>query len=128
MDIKIFGLFSQEKISMSSTLVAQSPHKNIPLLKKVGQFEQLTIHHKEDCVLEKLAAHLPVKINKPDYTSVATKVNILLQSHFSLTYCRLVLKVAPNLLQAMVDVISSSWMAYPCSVCYGVNLGFIGNG
>jgi hypothetical protein len=30
-------------------------------------------------LLGKLAAHLPLKITKPDYNSIATKVNVLLQ-------------------------------------------------
>jgi len=89
------------------------------ILANASEFDQLAIRHKEDRTLSKLAAHLPVKINKPDYTKTATKVNILLQSHFSrrvlpadlLADQKFVLKTAPSLLQAMVDVISSNgWL------------------
>jgi len=91
----------------------------IDILANASEFDQLAIRHKEDKTLQKLAAHLPVKINKPDYTKTSTKVNILLQSHFSRRILpadliedqKFVLKTAPSLLQAMVDVISSNgWL------------------
>jgi len=91
----------------------------IDILANASEFDQLAIRHKEDKTLQKLAAHLPVKINKPDYTKTSTKVNILLQSHFSRRVLpadliedqKFILKTAPSLLQAMVDVIGSNeWL------------------
>jgi len=92
----------------------------IEILSSATEFEQLAIRHKEDTLLEKLAIHLPVKINKPDYNKPSTKVNVLLQTHFSRKVLpidlvedqNLVLKTTPRLLQAMVDVISSNgWLS-----------------
>jgi len=90
------------------------------VLSNASEFEGLSIRHKEDEALEKLAAHLPLKISKPNYNSTATKVNILLQCYFSrrplppdlTSDQREILMVAPRLVQAMVDVISSNgWLA-----------------
>jgi len=92
----------------------------IQIISNASEFEGLTIRHKEDQILQKLAAHLPHQIAKPDYNSVATKVNILLQSFFSrrvlpadlMADQREVLLIAPRLIQAIVDVISSNgWLA-----------------
>lgn len=91
----------------------------IEILSHATEFESLAIRHREPRLLAKLASHLRLKINKPDYSSVATKVNILLQCHFSRRLLpadlvedqNVVLKAAPRLLQAMVDVISSNgWL------------------
>ena len=91
----------------------------IEILANASEFEDLPIRHKENQVLQKLAAHLPVKIERPDYYSPATKVNILLQCHFSRKELpidleedqKLVLAKVPELLQAMVDIISSNgWL------------------
>jgi len=68
----------------------------------------------------KVAAHLPLGIEKPSYTNARTKVNILLQSHFSrkslpidmIADQHLILENSVRLLQSMVDVISSSsWLS-----------------
>jgi len=96
----------------------------IDILSNASEFDQLAIRHKEDKTLQKLAAHLPVKINKPDYTKTSTKVNILLQCHFSRRVLpadliedqKFILKTAPSLLQAMVDVISSNGWLTP-AIC-----------
>lgn len=41
------------------------------------------MRHREDSVLQKLAIHLPLKIDKAKYTDPHTKTNVLLQAHFS---------------------------------------------
>ena len=101
----------------NSSLTARTKMRGlIEILANASEFEDLPIRHKEDRVLAKLAMHLPVKIDRPDYSSPATKVNILLQAHFSrrelpidlLEDQKLVLARAPELLQAMVDIISSN--------------------
>ena len=94
----------------------------IEILANASEFEDLPIRHKEDRVLQKLAMHLPVKIERPDFFSTATKVNILLQCHFSrrelpidlMEDQKLVLAKVPELLQAMVDIISTSGWLAPC--------------
>lgn len=91
----------------------------IEILSHASEFDSLAIRYREDRLLKKLATHLPLKINKPDFSSVATKVNVLLQCHFSRRILpadlvedqNLVLTTAPRLLQAMVDVIfSNGWL------------------
>jgi len=66
-----------------------------------------------------MAGHLPLKIDKAKYNEPSTKTNVLLQSHFSRRPLpsdlqsdkETILEKAPRLLQAMVDVISSSgWL------------------
>jgi pre-mRNA-splicing helicase BRR2 len=94
----------------------------IEIMANASEFEDLPIRHKEDRVLAKLAMHLPVKIERPDYFSTATKVNILLQAHFSrrelpidlMEDQKQVLAKVPELLQAMVDIISTSGWLGPC--------------
>jgi pre-mRNA-splicing helicase BRR2 len=91
----------------------------IEILCNATEFEALPIRHKEDKIIEKLAHHLPVKINKPDWNSPATKANVLLQCYLSRRELstdlyhdqRFVVEQAPKLLQAIVDVISTSeWL------------------
>lgn len=93
----------------------------IEILSNASEFETLPIRHKEDRLIEKLAAHLPLKINKPDYTKPFTKVNVLLQSHFSrralptdlVADLATVVGRAPHLIHALVDVVASSWWLNP---------------
>eukprot|EP01125_Pyxidicula_operculata_P014589 TRINITY_DN4878_c0_g1_i1.p1 TRINITY_DN4878_c0_g1~~TRINITY_DN4878_c0_g1_i1.p1 ORF type:complete len:2162 (+),score=668.51 TRINITY_DN4878_c0_g1_i1:53-6538(+) len=93
----------------------------IEILTNASEFEQLHIRYREDRLLEKLAANLPSKITKPDFTSTSTKVNILLQSHFSRRILppdlavdqSTVVASIPRLIQAMVDVTSSNEFLSP---------------
>lgn len=85
------------------------------------EFEQLPIRQKENHILRKLAAHVPLKIEKPSYNQVPTKVNIILQSHFSRTKLtpamekdkKSVLVTSTKLLRAMVDVIGNEGFLSP---------------
>lgn len=106
----------------NSSLTAKTKMRGlIEILANASEFEDLPIRHKENQILQKLAAHLPVKIERPDYYSPATKVNILLQCHFSRKELpidleedqKLVLAKIPELLQAMVDIISSNGWLQP---------------
>lgn len=106
----------------NSSLTAKTKMRGlIEILANASEFEDLPIRHKENRVLQKLAAHLPVKIERPDYYSPATKVNILLQCYFSRKELpidleedqKLVLAKIPELLQAMVDIISSNGWLQP---------------
>eukprot|EP01127_Copromyxa_protea_P004841 TRINITY_DN1465_c0_g2_i1.p1 TRINITY_DN1465_c0_g2~~TRINITY_DN1465_c0_g2_i1.p1 ORF type:complete len:2175 (-),score=565.90 TRINITY_DN1465_c0_g2_i1:144-6668(-) len=100
-------------------------NKNIKLkgilqvLASSSEFEKLSIRHKEEVALKKLASHLPHAISKPDYSSTPTKVNILLQAYFSRRELppdlakdqAEILRISPRLIQAMVDVIcSNGWL------------------
>jgi pre-mRNA-splicing helicase BRR2 len=100
------------------------PKSTLPELLEIlcssAEFEQIQVRHREDYALKKLAAHLPLKI--PDakhYTEPSVKTNVLLQSHYSRAELAAaakqdqakILPIASRLLQAMVDVISSSgWL------------------
>jgi len=79
----------------------------------------LPMRHGEDNLLQRLAAHLPMKMEKPKYGDPHTKAVVLLQAHFSRRALSadlhqdqmVVVEHATRLLQAMVDVISSnSWL------------------
>jgi len=104
----------------NSSLTATTKLKGlIEILSAASEFEDIPMRHHEDAVLRQMAGHLPLKIDKAKYNETSTKANILLQSHFSRRPLasdlqadkEIVLEAAPRLLQAMVDVISSSgWL------------------
>ncbi|KAF2071489.1 hypothetical protein CYY_007184, partial [Polysphondylium violaceum] len=103
-----------------SSLKATTKRKGIvEILSNAPEFAVIPIRHREEQVLAKMAAHLPLKIDNPNFSLVSTKVNILLQCHFSRKPIsadlyqdqKIVLENATRLLQAIVDVISSSsWL------------------
>ena len=79
-----------------------------------------SVRHREDDVLQQLAMHCPQAIDEAVYHDPHTKANVLLQCHFSRREVgremgvdtASVLEKATRLLQATVDVISSSgWLA-----------------
>jgi len=93
----------------------------LEILSHSSEFETIQVRHREDFALQKLAAHLPFAVpNAAQYNEFHVKTNILLQAHFSrvnLTAAaksdqETILPIAIRLLQAMVDVISSSgWLS-----------------
>eukprot|EP01114_Cavostelium_apophysatum_P007654 TRINITY_DN197_c0_g1_i3.p1 TRINITY_DN197_c0_g1~~TRINITY_DN197_c0_g1_i3.p1 ORF type:complete len:2134 (+),score=829.11 TRINITY_DN197_c0_g1_i3:506-6907(+) len=104
-----------------SSLNAKTKLKGLlEILASASEFESVPVRHGEEAILRKLAAHLPLKIEKQNYTTANTKVNVLLQAHFSRRALSadlaadqsFILENAVRLLQAMVDVISSSgWLS-----------------
>eukprot|EP01116_Phalansterium_solitarium_P019909 TRINITY_DN5728_c0_g1_i2.p1 TRINITY_DN5728_c0_g1~~TRINITY_DN5728_c0_g1_i2.p1 ORF type:complete len:2045 (+),score=776.70 TRINITY_DN5728_c0_g1_i2:174-6308(+) len=105
----------------NSSLQAKTKLKGIiEILSSATEYDQLPIRHGEEKAIKRLASHLPLKIEKPNYSTSLTKVNVLLQSHFSRRSLSAdlaqdqsyVLEHSVRLLQAMVDVISSSgWLS-----------------
>eukprot|EP01132_Coremiostelium_polycephalum_P002462 gene2462-3044_t len=103
-----------------SSLKVSTKRKGIlEILSTSPEFNTLPIRHREEQILQKMAAHLPLKIEKTDYSEVSTKVNVLLQSYFSRKPIsadlhqdqKFILENATRLLQAIVDVLSSnSWL------------------
>ena len=105
----------------SSSLQSSTKLKGlIEILASAGEFDSLPVRHREDDILAQLAAHCPLKLDDPRYNDPHAKANVLLQCHF----CGrdvgremgadldTVLDKSLRLLQAMVDVISSSgWLA-----------------
>mmetsp|Transcript_21253 Transcript_21253/g.29469 ORF Transcript_21253/g.29469 Transcript_21253/m.29469 type:complete len:287 (-) Transcript_21253:196-1056(-) len=79
----------------------------------------------EEEAVRKLLQHSPLTLDAPKYTDPHTKANALLQAHFSRAALtgdlaldqRTVLGDAHRLLQAMVDVISSSGWLNPALAC-----------
>jgi pre-mRNA-splicing helicase BRR2 len=122
--VELFSQSLTEKVKIKDIL---------DILSESAEFEQLiSVRQKEDVALSKLAHHLPIKFkggnssssssaaSSYDFKTSATKTNILLQSHFSRVPLNAtitgdlnkILPVATRLLQAIVDVISSSrWLA-----------------
>eukprot|EP01117_Protostelium_nocturnum_P002099 TRINITY_DN1273_c1_g1_i6.p1 TRINITY_DN1273_c1_g1~~TRINITY_DN1273_c1_g1_i6.p1 ORF type:complete len:667 (+),score=271.68 TRINITY_DN1273_c1_g1_i6:29-2029(+) len=104
----------------SSSLKSKTKLKGIiEILASAAEFDCIPLRQGEDKILRKLGAHLPMKIEKPNYHSHLTKINVLLQSHFSRKTLTADLQAdegvvsehSIRLIQAMVDVISSfSWL------------------
>eukprot|EP01130_Rhizamoeba_saxonica_P004092 TRINITY_DN1684_c0_g1_i1.p1 TRINITY_DN1684_c0_g1~~TRINITY_DN1684_c0_g1_i1.p1 ORF type:complete len:2137 (-),score=539.86 TRINITY_DN1684_c0_g1_i1:63-5960(-) len=105
----------------------------LEILSHADEFASLSIRRGEERILRKLAAHLPISISKPDYSSPATKVNILLQSQLTrriltpdladdLNY---ILNVTPRLVKAIVDVISSNGWLKPAIACMELSQMFV---
>jgi len=103
-----------------SSLAAKTKLKGlIEILSSASEYEGIPIRHGEERFLRRLGNHLPLKLEKPNFTDAPTKVNVLLQAHFSrkgmpADLARdqdFVVDNSVRLLQAMVDVISSnSWL------------------
>jgi len=105
----------------SNSLAAKTKLKGlIEILSSASEFDDVSIRQRETTPLKKLAGHLPLKLENPNYHEPHTKTNILLQAHFSrrpltsdlLSDQRYILLKTLPLLQAMVDVISSNgWLS-----------------
>jgi len=104
----------------NSSLTATTKLKGIlEILCSATEYGTIPMRHREDSVLLKLAMHLPLKIDKAKYTDPHTKANVLLQAHFSRRPLsadlhqdqQFVVENATRMIQALVDVISSSsWL------------------
>lgn len=84
------------------------------------EFEQIPIRHHEDAILSKIHDQLPRKYPDPNFNDPHFKANVLLQAHFSRFQLppdlesdqKIILSKVIRLLQACVDVISSSgWLS-----------------
>jgi len=104
----------------NSSLTASTKLKGIiEILCSATEYGLLPMRHREDSVLHKLAIHLPLRIDKAKYSDPHTKANVLLQAHFSRRPLsadlhqdqQMVVENATRMIQALVDVISSSsWL------------------
>lgn len=110
----------------SSSLTGKTKLRGIvEILAAAAEFDNLPIRKQEAEALRKLSLHLPLKIDKVKFTDPHTKVNILLQAHFSRMMLTsemekdkaLVLSLAIKLLQAMVDVTSTQLWLTPSLAC-----------
>lgn len=92
----------------------------VEILSAAGEFEdEVPIRRKEESQLRSLASHAPLAIDKPKFNDPHTKVNLLLQAHFSRQDVgadmnadkKMVLPTAVKLIQAVVDVIATeTWL------------------
>jgi len=92
----------------------------IEILASASEYDLLPMRHREDDALAKLAIHCSQKLDNPRWTDPHTKANLLLQCHFSRREVSRelardlheVLDKSTRLIQAMVDVLSSSgWLS-----------------
>ena len=105
----------------ASSLQAGTKLKGLlEILASAAEFDSLPVRLREDDVLAALARNQPLKIEGARYNDPHTKANVILQCHYSRRDVgremeadqAFVLDKATRLLQAMVDVLSSSgWLA-----------------
>ena len=104
----------------AASLAEKTKLKNLmEILCAASEYDGVLVRPGEELAVQKLLLHAPLAVEKPRYADAHTKVNALLQSHISRTHmnadlrhdARQAVLAAPKLLQAMVDVISSSgWL------------------
>ena len=104
----------------AASLAEKTKLKNLmEILCAASEYDGMLVRPGEELVVQKLLLHAPLAVEKPRYADAHTKVNALLQSHISRVHMNADLRhdareaviAAPKLLQAMVDVISSSgWL------------------
>ena len=108
--IEMFGLSLTEKSKLKGLL---------EMITAAAEFDTLPVRHKEARMIERLYTRLPVKLAAPKYNDPHVKAHVLLQAHFSRVSLppdleadqKVVITGAIPLLQACVDVISSSgWL------------------
>ena len=86
-----------------------------------SEYDEIYVRPGEELAVQKLLAHAPLAVERPRYADAHTKVNALLQAHIGRTHmnadftcdARKAVLMAPKLIQAMVDVISSSGWLHP---------------
>ena len=109
----------------AASLAEKTKLKNLmEILCAASEFDGVLVRPGEELAVEKLLLHAPLAVEKPRYADAHTKANALLQSHISRTPMNADLRhdamqaalAAPKLLQAMVDVISSSGWLKPALV------------
>lgn len=106
----------------SSSLTAKTKLKGLcEILSSASEYARLPMRPGEDELVRKLVMHQRFSMDKPKFTDPHVKANALLQAHFARHSVsgnlaldqRDVLIDASRLIQAMVDVISSSGWLHP---------------
>ncbi|TPX60239.1 hypothetical protein PhCBS80983_g01906 [Powellomyces hirtus] len=111
--IEVFSMSLNAKTKMRGLL---------QIVAAAAEFESVPIRHHEDAVLKRIYERVPVKVDSPNFNDPHFKTNILLQAHFTRVHLpadlesdqKAVLAKAVRLIQACVDVISSSGWLAPC--------------
>lgn len=104
----------------AASLSAKTKLKSLmEILCAASEYDDILVRPGEELSVQKLLAHAPLAVERPRYADVHTKVNALLQAHISRGHmnaefrhdAKQAVLGAPKLIQAMVDVISSSgWL------------------
>ncbi|KAJ1627390.1 Sec63 Brl domain-containing protein [Pavlovales sp. CCMP2436] len=97
----------------------------LEILAAAPELSSVPVRHREDELLRALALHCPLKVEGGRYDEPSAKVNLLLQCHFSRKALprdmahdlRPIVEKSARLLQAMVDVVSSSGWLTPALAC-----------
>ena len=114
-----YSKYTTIELFSSSITAKTSLKKLVEIVCAASEFDTMPVRQNEDELLKRIANHLPLRINNAKFTDPHTKVNVLLQAHFSRTPLsgdlrddqKTVLETAARLLQAIIDVISSNgWL------------------
>ena len=115
-----YSRYTTIELFSSSITAKTSLKKLVEIVCAASEFDTMPVRQNEDELLKRVANHLPLRINNAKFTDPHTKVNVLLQAHFSRTPLtgdlrddqKEVLETTARLLQAIIDVISSNgWLA-----------------
>ncbi|WIA19957.1 hypothetical protein OEZ85_005838 [Tetradesmus obliquus] len=93
----------------------------LEIVAAASEFDTLPVRPGEENAVERLIKHAPVAVDRPKFADPHTKVNALLQAHFSRERlggdmgndARTAVREASRLLQAVVDVVASSGWLHP---------------
>ncbi|KAF6257784.1 RNA helicase, activating signal cointegrator 1 [Scenedesmus sp. NREL 46B-D3] len=93
----------------------------LEIVAAASEFDALPVRPGEEVAVERMIKHAPVAVDRPKYADPHTKVNALLQAHFSRerlsgdmgSDARTAVREAARLLQAVVDVVASSGWLHP---------------
>ena len=114
-----YSKYTTIELFSSSITAKTSLKKLVEIVCAASEFDTMPVRQNEDELLKRVANHLPLRINNAKFTDPHTKVNVLLQAHFSRTPLtgdlrddqKEVLETVARLLQAIIDVISSNgWL------------------
>ncbi len=105
-----------------SSLTAKTKMRGLlDVVAAASEFDEIPVRHHEAGKLRKLAAHLPMKIESPAFADGRSKINVLLQAHFSRFALpaelaqdqRYVVVTAYRLMNAIVDLVSTEGWLVP---------------
>jgi pre-mRNA-splicing helicase BRR2 len=103
-----------------SSLTAKTKMRGLmEVVAAASEFDEIPVRQHEAGKLRKLAAHLPMKLDSTTFTDGRSKINVLLQAHFSRFGLtpelaedqKFAVVTAHRLMQAVVDIVSSEgWL------------------
>lgn len=124
--------FISMDLFMSSLTAKTKMRALLEVLAASSEFDEIPVRRHEAGKLRKLASHLPMKLESTTFSDGRSKINVLLQAHFSRFQLpsdlaedqKRVVVTAHRLIQSMVDVVSSEGWLVPalagmelCQMC-----------